>query len=71
MTETFEILNAAGEVENTIVAGLAFVEKVYPGRFRRASAPPSDEAGGQDLRYQHKDWIVPCISPPYPGSLLS
>ena len=36
----FEILNDSGEVVNTIVADLEFVEANYPGKFREVPQPP-------------------------------
>lgn len=36
----YKILNDAGEVVNTIVADLAFVNAVYPDRYREAPPPP-------------------------------
>lgn len=46
----YEILDDAGEVCNTIVADLAFVTAVYPGRFREAPPlpPPVIEEGVPD-----------------------
>jgi hypothetical protein len=38
----YEILDAAGEVINTIVADAAFVEKAYPGRWREVGAAPTE-----------------------------
>lgn len=36
----FEIIDANGNVENTIVASQDFVEQNYPGRFREIPEPP-------------------------------
>jgi hypothetical protein len=36
----FEILNDSGEVVNTIVADLEFVQAAYPGRYREVPQPP-------------------------------
>jgi hypothetical protein len=40
----YEILNAAGEVINTIVADEAFVEAAFPGRWRAVDAPAEEPA---------------------------
>lgn len=39
----YEILNTAGEVENTIVASLEFVEATFPGRYREVPDAPAPE----------------------------
>lgn len=39
MSQTYEILTPEGVVENTIIADLAFVQAVYPGRWRVQVAP--------------------------------
>jgi len=36
----YEILDDSGEVVNTIVADLAFVQANYPGRYREVPQPP-------------------------------
>ena len=36
----YEILNTSGEVENTIVASLEFVEATFPGRYREVPDAP-------------------------------
>ena len=51
MNMKYEILNDAGEVINTIVADLAFVEVAYPGQYREAVEPP---APADPLEYQRQ-----------------
>ena len=41
MSQTYEILTPEGVVENTIIADLAFVQAVYPGRWRVVAEPAS------------------------------
>ena len=45
---TYEILDARGRVINTIVADLAFVQTVYPGRWRVQVAPA--QPGGSEAK---------------------
>ena len=45
---TYQILTPEGQVENTIVADLAFVQAVYPGRWRVQVAPA--QSGGPEAK---------------------
>lgn len=46
--QTYEILTPEGAVENVIVADLAFVQAVYPGRWRVQVAPA--QSGGPEAK---------------------
>ena len=43
----YEILNTAGEVENTIMASPEFVEATFPGRYREVADVPASEPAHQ------------------------
>ncbi len=61
----YEILDENGDVVNTIVADLAFVEEHFPGKFRELVVPPTPLAATWALsrrafkaRFPREKWIA-------------
>ena len=74
----FEILNEVGEVENTIVASLSFVEANYTS-FKEVEEPTKgsvktkeeEERAWRNSEIVATDWIVPVVDHPQHSEYLT